>query len=59
MAHFVIGNDSSFFFTHNAVFLFLTYKNNFHRFKKILLAYHLSAMLHGINSGFIDHIGKI
>ena len=59
MSHFVIGDDPALFLAHNAVFLFLADKNDFHRFKKILLADHLSAVFYRIDGRLIDHIGQI
>ena len=59
MSHFVIGNNLSFFLAHDAVLLFLAHKHLLHGIKKVFLADIFPAALYGIDSRFVDHIGKI
>ena len=59
MAHLMVGDDAPLLLAHDAVLLFLSDENHFHRLKEILLGYGHPAILHGEDRGLVDHIRQI
>ncbi len=59
MSDLMIGNDLTFFFAHDPVFLFFSYQHLLYRIEQILLADKFSSHFYRIDSGLVNHIGKI
>ena len=59
MSYLVVGDNPPLLLAHNAVFLLFSDQNHLNSLEKILLADNLSAMLHGVDSSLVDHVGKI
>ena len=59
VAHLMIGYNAALFLAHDAVLLFFTHKNHFHRLKQILLGHCVSAVLNRIDSCLVHHVGKV
>ena len=59
VAHLMVGNDAPLLLAHDAVLLLLTHKHLLHGLEQILLADVISALLHRVDGGLVDHIGKI